>query len=71
MSGPINSAEAARLLGVSATTLRRLVETGELPYIRKMPGLRGAYLFEPGVVKLYRRMHPPRGRGRPPKELAS
>jgi excisionase family DNA binding protein len=71
MSGPITTAEAAARLGVSVTTVHRLVLSGDLPYLKKMDGLRGGYLFDASTIALYARQHPPRGRGRPPKELAS
>lgn len=64
-AGPINTAETAARLGSSITTIIRLASTGELPYLRKLPGLRGGYLFDPAVVDLYGREHPARGRGWP------
>lgn len=42
----VPTAEAARVLGVSVWSIRRLIERGELEPTAKLPGLRGAYLFD-------------------------
>jgi excisionase family DNA binding protein len=44
--------EAARILGKSVSTVLRMADSGELPHARKMPGLRGGYLFDKAVVEL-------------------
>lgn len=49
-NAPITSTEAGVILGVSAQTVRRRVESGELTPIRKLPGPNGDYLFDPEVV---------------------
>lgn len=41
----IGSKEAAELTGLDLRTIHRRVERGELPTAGKLPGLRGAYLF--------------------------
>lgn len=41
----IGVAEAAKLTGLDRRTLHRKVERGELPYVTKLDGLRGAYIF--------------------------
>jgi len=48
---PITSAEAGAILGVSARTVQRRAETGELAFIRKLPGPNGDYLFDRPVVE--------------------
>jgi hypothetical protein len=51
-NAPITSAEAGVILGVSARTVSRFAETGELECIRKLPGPNGDYLFDPAVVQV-------------------
>lgn len=41
----IGVAEASELTGLDRRTLHRKVERGELTAITKLPGLRGAYIF--------------------------
>ena len=43
--------EAAKLIGCSERTVKRLAKTGELPHALKMPGQTGAYLFHRADVK--------------------
>lgn len=43
---PIPVSEAARLLGVHARTVHRLVTRGALRSVAKAPGLRGAYFLD-------------------------
>ncbi len=62
MSEPISASEAAKRLGVSTTTVHRLAAAGDLPYIAKFGGLRGAYLFDPAVIALYARQRRTNGR---------
>jgi len=50
-SGLVSSREAARRLGCSHRTVIRLVERGELEPSVKVPGYRGAYLFDPDHVR--------------------
>lgn len=42
----VNSADAAQRIGVSRSTLQRMVNLGQLRPVGKGPGLRGAYLFD-------------------------
>ncbi len=37
--------EAAKIVGVSDRTIKRLAKSGVLPHAHKMPGQTGAYLF--------------------------
>lgn len=46
----MTTAEAAVVLRKSARTVQRMAETGRLPYLKKLPGPNGSYLFEPGEV---------------------
>ena len=51
----ITVADVAARLGVSRTTVHRYAASGDLPYVNKMPGIRGGYLFDPAVVALFAR----------------
>lgn len=46
----LTSLEAGRLLNKSARTVQRMAERGDLPYARKLPGHRGAYLFHSSEI---------------------
>ena len=51
MNEPLLSAEqVGELLGVSASTVRRRTREGTVPYVTKMPGSTGAYLYEREAV---------------------
>lgn len=50
----IGTAEAARVLGVTQRTAKRLAQRGELRFVVKMPGDTGAYLFNRLDVEAYR-----------------
>lgn len=43
--------EAAKMLGKSRRTILRMVESGELPFVRKLDGPNGAYLFDAAVIE--------------------
>ena len=49
---PITAPEAAQILGCSSRTIQRMVDTGDLPILRKLPGPNGALLFDPDAVRL-------------------
>src|SRR5258708_27561532 len=53
----LTSADVAAILRRTERTVVRLAAAGELPYIFKGNGQRGAYLFHPHVVEMYAR-HP-------------
>jgi hypothetical protein len=53
----ITTAEIARDYGLSVRTVHRAAQSGELPYAQKLPGLRGAYVFDPGTVALWARQN--------------
>ncbi len=46
----MTTTEVGGLLGLSARTVQRMAERGELPHVRKLPGVNGSYLFDPVVV---------------------
>ena len=50
MSTLLTSAETATRLGVSTRTVARRAASGELPFVRKLPGIRGGYLFEAAII---------------------
>lgn len=47
------TAEVASLLGVHVSTVPRLVRSGRLTPVTKLPGKRGAYLFDPAEISAY------------------
>lgn len=47
----IGAAEAARILGVDVRTVHRRVERGEVPFIAKLDGYRGPYIFDRAAVE--------------------
>lgn len=48
----ITAAEAAEILRVSHRVVIRRVERGELTPVRKLPGIRGAFLFDAAQIRL-------------------
>lgn len=44
------TAEVATRLGVSVRQVARLVERGRITPLDRLPGVRGAYLFDPNEV---------------------
>ena len=52
MTKTATAAEASAALGVSIRTVHRMVESGQLTPIIKLPGKTGAYLFDPEQVEL-------------------
>jgi len=52
----LNSAEACeRLNAIDRSTLSRWVQIGRITPVQKLPGLRGAFLFDPAEVERVRR----------------
>lgn len=47
----LTAPELARETGYDVATICRWAKSGHLPSIRKLPGVRGAWLFDPGVVR--------------------
>ncbi|HCT5225610.1 helix-turn-helix transcriptional regulator [Corynebacterium striatum] len=47
----IGTAEAAKLLGVSRSTVNRRAGLGTLPVVKKLPGKLGNYLFDREVLE--------------------
>lgn len=47
----MTSTEAGVLLRKSGRTVQRMAEKGELPFVRKLPGANGAYLFDRAVIE--------------------
>lgn len=46
----LTSPQAGVILGKSARTVQRMADAGELPYVQKLTGPNGAYLFDPDVI---------------------
>jgi excisionase family DNA binding protein len=46
----LTTAHIAYLFGVHPRTVSRWVRSGRLSYVAKLPGKRGAYLFDPEVI---------------------
>jgi excisionase family DNA binding protein len=55
MTALLTTDAVAEQLDVSRSTVLRLVERGQLEAAVKLPGARGAYLFDPDAVEQYRR----------------
>ena len=49
----ITTGQAATILGVSVSTVRRLIEDGHLRAYGKLPGPRGVYLIDEADVRAY------------------
>lgn len=47
----LTSPQAGLLLGKSARTIQRMADAGELPFVMKLPGPNGAFLFDPQVIE--------------------
>lgn len=47
----LTTREAADVLGCSVVTLCRWVRNGQVIADHKLPGLRGAYLFDPAYIE--------------------
>ena len=48
----LTAPEAAARLGIGRSYLAKLARRGVLPVARKLPGIRGDYLFDPADVEL-------------------
>ena len=47
----IGAVEAAQILGYSARTVKRMANSGHLPFAAKMPGTTGAFVFDRTVIE--------------------
>lgn len=47
----LTASEAARHLKASRRTVTRLARAGQLEYVAKAPGIRGAYLFDSAQIE--------------------
>ena len=47
----LTTAEVAELTGWSTTSIHRWATAGDLPYVHKLRGRTGSYLFDPQVVE--------------------
>ena len=61
VTGPVlTTPQAAERIGKSPRQTRRLAEQGKLPGAIKLPGIKGAYIFDTKVFEAYltgRRVH--------------
>lgn len=55
----VGVAEAAEMTGLDRRTLHRKVERGELHAVSKLPGLRGAYIFNRADIDALLQPSPP------------
>ena len=46
----IGAGEAAEMLNMDIRTVHRKIIEGEIPYVTKLPGLRGAYVLDKAAV---------------------
>lgn len=51
----ITTGEAATILGLSASTVRRLIDLQKLPVVGKISGETGMYLLDEGDVRAYKK----------------
>ncbi len=49
----ITSGQAGRILGKSARTVQRMVDSGQLTAAQKLPGPNGAFLFRESDVRTH------------------
>ena len=49
----ILATDAGAILGKSARTISRLAESGQIPFVQKLPGPRGAYLFRRAEIEAF------------------
>jgi hypothetical protein len=47
----ILTSDVAKMLGIHVATVVRRAQTDELPYVVKIPGKTGAYLFDRKVIE--------------------
>lgn len=51
----LTTRDVVEILGVSRATVKRMATDGRLPYLLKVPGDTGAYLFDRRTVERYAR----------------
>jgi excisionase family DNA binding protein len=51
----LSTGQVAERLRLHIRKIQRMAESGDLPYIEKLPGLNGRYLFDAAVVEMKRR----------------
>lgn len=47
----LGSAEVCERIGIDRSTLTRWIQTGRIKFAQKIPGPKGAYLFDPAEVE--------------------
>lgn len=50
---PLTTAQVAERLGMLPRRVRRMAAAGKLPGATKLPGITGAYVFDPDVFDAY------------------
>lgn len=53
----LSAAQVAEILKVSARTVRRMAADGRLPFVDKLDGETGSYVFDPAVVAIWARQN--------------
>jgi excisionase family DNA binding protein len=46
----LNSRQVAERLGVDLRTVHRMADAGRLPYVAKLEGATGAYVYDPDAI---------------------
>lgn len=54
----LTSPQVGLILGKSARTIHRMVEDGVLPYVMKLPGPNGAFLFDKAAIEKFAKKDP-------------
>lgn len=49
----LTSSQVSKMLRVSLATVARMGADGRLPVAQKLPGPRGAFLFDPAAIEAY------------------
>lgn len=50
MTELIGTRETARVLGLSRSTVNRRASAGTLPFVEKLPGVLGSYVFDRATI---------------------
>jgi excisionase family DNA binding protein len=51
----LSTGQVAERLGLHIRKIQRMAETGELPYVEKLPGHNGRYVFDAALIDVLAR----------------